>query len=66
MSSRCEKINDTLEDSFVNFLACLVPDLHKEVSTVMIFQSFVLDFNDDRAVLEGFVIVASVSDFIEI
>lgn len=56
----------TIEDSFINFLACLVPDLHQEISPIMFFQSVVLDLNDDRAVLEGFMVVASVSNFIEI
>ncbi len=54
----------TLEDSFIDFLACLVPDLHEEIPTVMIFQSSVLDLNNDRAVFKRFMVVASVSNFI--
>lgn len=56
----------TLEYSLINFFSFLAPDLHEEVTSVMILKSGVYNFNDDWAKVEGFVVVAGVSYFVQV
>ncbi len=54
----------TLKGSFENFLSLIVPDLKKKVAAKMFVQSTIFDLNNDRAVFEPFIVVASISNFI--